>query len=155
MRPIATYFYADDPAGPLIDFIQNQHIGMVPVVDRDRRYIGMVSGERMAIRLLPGSLTMIRGAKRLGYLNETPEELAERLADLRRQPIRALLDPRAAAVHPEAPLAETLDLLATRQRVVPVVDDDGRLLGAISFFSILRMLDDVPRPTDGEEAPDA
>ena len=47
---------------------------------------------------------------------------------------------RDAATHRAVSVsgAFALNLLSEKQFVVPVVDDDGKLVGAISFFSVLR-----------------
>lgn len=145
MHPTTTPLYADEPLGKAIDFIMERHMGLVPVVDRQERFVGFLSGERLMRALLPKHLTMVRGLDRMGYLRESREELRERLDDLAQQPISTVMESRAKVVHPDTPLIEAHTLLADTQFVVPVVDpDNGRLLGAISFFTILALLRGEP-----------
>ncbi len=141
MRPISVRLYADEPVASAIDFMMDRHMGLVPVVDRGEHFVGMVGGERLMHFLLPRHLTMIRGLDRMSYLRESREELVERLDELGRRPIAEVMDPRARLVHPDTPLIEALKVLAGTQFVVPVVArEDRRLLGAISFFTVLARL---------------
>jgi CBS-domain-containing membrane protein len=145
MRPTTTPLYVDDPVAKAVDFVLTRHMGLVPVVDRQERFVGFLSGERLMRALLPKHLTMVRGLDRMGYLRESQEELRERLDGLEQRPIGEVMDPRAEVVHPDTPLIEAQTILAGTQFVVPVVDpDSGRLLGAISFFTILALLRGEP-----------
>lgn len=145
MHPTTTPLYADEPVGTALDFIMERHMGLVPVVDRQERFVGVVSGERLMRALLPRHLTMVRGLDRMGYLRESREELRERLDELAQRPLADVMEPRAEVVYPDTPLIEAHTILAGTQFVVPVVDrDNGRLLGAISFFTILALLRDEP-----------
>jgi len=145
MHPTTTSLYMDEPLSKAIDFIMERHMGLVPVVDRQERFVGVLSGDRLMRALLPKHLTMVRGLDRMGYLRESREELRERLDELAQRPISAVMEPRAEVVHPDTPLIEAHTILSGTQFVVPVVDpDNGRLLGAISFFTILALLRGEP-----------
>lgn len=141
MRPIATPLYADQPVATAIDFIMRSHMGLVPVVDRSERFVGLLSGDRLMRAMLPRHLTMVRGLDRMGFLRESADELRERLEELGHRTIAEVMDPRAEVVAPDAPLIEAQRILAGTQFVAPVVNpDSGTLLGAISFFTILALL---------------
>ncbi len=141
MRSTMTPLYADDPVAKAIDFILDRHMGLVPVVDREERFVGLLSGDRLMRGLLPKYLTMVRGLDRMGYLRESPEELRERLDELGKRSIGEVMDPRAEVVGPDAPLIEAQKILAGTQFVVPVVDpQSGRLMGAISTLTVLALL---------------
>ena len=137
MRPMKTSLRRDDPARAAIDFMMEKHMGLVPVVDSEERFVGLVSGDRLMHAMLPKHLTMVRGLDRMSFLRESEEELRERLDDLGSRTIGEIMDTRAKVVHPDSPLVEAMKILGGTQFVVPVVDrDDGKLLGAISFFTI-------------------
>lgn len=161
MRPTTTPLYADEPVARAVEFILQRHMGLAPVVDREERFVGLLSGDRLMRALLPRHLTMVRGLDRMGYLRESREELRERLDELEGRPIAEVMDSRAEVVHPDTPLIEAQRVLAGTQFVVPVLDPaSGRLLGAISFFTILALLRGEPSwserlgggPPDGEKA---
>ena len=137
MRPMKRSLHQEDPAQSAIDFMMETHMGLLPVVDAEERFVGLVSGDRLMHFMLPKYLTMVRGLDRMSYLRESEEELAERLEELGRRTIGDIMDSRAKVVYPDSHLVEAQKILAGTQFVVPVVDrESGKLLGAISFFTI-------------------
>ncbi|MBL6988225.1 MAG: CBS domain-containing protein [Bacteriovoracaceae bacterium] len=141
MAPVKTQLYAEDPAGQAIDFMCDKHMGLVPVVDHKNTFVGMISGDRLMHLMLPGSLMAMQGKKRVSYLNESREEFQERLDALRARPLGELVDRiNLNVVKKNTPLSDALMLISEKQFVVPVVDDDDKLLGAISFFTILHWI---------------
>jgi CBS-domain-containing membrane protein len=142
MSPITTLLYTDQLTGTVIDFMRKHHLELVPIVDRDNKFAGVISTERLMRMLLPKSIGMMRGIKHASYLRESGQEIQARMDDIRSQLIGELLDPYAQTVHPDAPLVDALILISNRQHIVPVVDDDSLLVGAISYFSIMHALDE-------------
>lgn len=140
MGPTDVRLYADEPAGKAIDFMAEKRTGLVPVVDRDNKFVGMISGDRLAHFLIPKTITMMSGRKRVSYLRESKEELRERLDGMRDRQLGELVDRDVQVARPETPLIDALLLLSEKQFVIPVVDDENRLIGAISFFSILHAI---------------
>ena len=144
MRRTTTSLYEDDPVSTAIDFMVERHMGLVPVVDRDEVYVGEISGDRLMHAMLPQMLRVVRGIKRASYLRESLEDMEERLHDLGRQPIGSLIDRHVPVVHPDTPLIDAILLLSQNHNVVPVVDpESGKLLGAISFFTVLKALEEA------------
>ena len=141
MSPLTTPLYTDQSAGTVIDFMRKHHLEFVPIVDRDNKFAGLVSTEKLMRMLLPKSIGMMRGIKHASYLRESAEELQARMNDIRSLLIGDLLDPYAQTVHPEASLVDALMVISNRQYIVPVVDDDGLLVGAISYFSIMHAVE--------------
>jgi len=92
--------------------------------------------------MLPHSLMMMRGMKRASYLNESCEELKERLDELSSKPISTIMNTHEKVVYPDTPLSDAMFILSENQNVVPVVEKEtGKMLGAISFFSVLRAVE--------------
>ena len=143
MSPLTTPLYIDQSTGTVIDFMRKHQLELVPIVDRDNKFAGVVSTERLMRMMLPKSIGMMRGIKHASYLRESGKEIQARMDDIRSQVIGDLLDPYAQTVHPDAPLADALILISNRQYIVPVVDDDSRLVGAISYFSIMHAVDEA------------
>ncbi|MBT3237265.1 MAG: CBS domain-containing protein [Rhodospirillaceae bacterium] len=144
MAPIKTELYADEPAAKMIDFMVERHMGLVPVTERDGTFAGLVSGDSMMRFLLPKAVSMMSrvkgGMKNASYLDEQPEEMQERLDNLRGRTIGEMVDRDSGTVGPETPLIDALMMITDKQYVVPVVDDTDKLVGAISFFSVLYAL---------------
>ncbi|MEG3637807.1 CBS domain-containing protein [Magnetococcus sp. PR-3] len=152
MRPIRSKLYVDDLTLTAIDFMMEKHMGLVPVVDRHECFAGLISGDRIMHHLLPKHLTMVRGLDRMSYLRESREELLERLEDLGQTTIGEIMDCHADVVYPDTALVEVYKTLSGSQFVVPVVEKETRkLLGAISFFTILAILRDEEAWSDRVE----
>jgi len=140
MGPVAVPLYADDPAATAIDFMREKRTGLVPVVERDGTFVGLLSGDRMMHFMIPPSVHMMKGKKRASYLQESAEELQTRLDRLRGQTIRDLIDPDVEVAFEDTPFIDAMMLISGRQFVVPVLDKAHKLVGAISFFTLLHFL---------------
>ncbi len=141
MHTIKTSLYADDLAATAIDFMIDKHMDLVPVVDRNEAFIGLLSGARLMHHLLPRSVSMMRGGKRAGFVRESRGEVRERLDELRLRPIGDLVDHNVAVAHPDTGLVDALVKISERQHVLPIIErDTKRLVGAISFFTVLNAL---------------
>ena len=81
--------------------------------------------------------------KHAAYLDESAEEMHERLYGVRDKQIGDLVDRSVKTANLGTPLIEALMLITSNQYVVPVVDKDNKLVGAISFFSVLYGLDNA------------
>lgn len=146
MAPIKVRLFADEPVGDVIDFMVNKHMGLVPVTNRDGTFAGMVSGDHLMKFLLPKVLSTVgTGVHRAtmaaaSYLDESATEMQERLDDLRTRSVGEVLEHGVETVTPDTPLIDALMKIKGKQYVVPVVDGENMLLGAISFFSVLYAL---------------
>ena len=143
MAPIKVSIYADEKAKDVIDFMVEKHMGLVPVTERDGTFAGLISGDSLMSHMLPKALSTMGnlfgrgGLKKASYLNETAEDMKLRLDGLGERTIGELLDRHVKTITPDTPLIDALMMIKDKQYVVPVVDENKKLLGAISFFSIL------------------
>ena len=141
MIPIKTSLFAEDPASTAIDFMLEKHMGLVPVVDKNGIYVGLLSGDRLMHFMLPRTVSMMRGKKYASFVRESLEDLEERLDELRHRPIGELVDRFASVVYPDTGLTDVMIMLSEKQNVVPVVErETKKLVGAISFFTILNAI---------------
>lgn len=59
-------------------------------------------------------------------------------------PVGAVMTPRPRTLRPRDPLAFAINWMALEAfRNVPIVDDDGRVLGALTVWDVMRHLTDV------------
>lgn len=143
MAPIKTSLYTDEAIGHVIDFMMEKHMGLVPVIERDGTFAGLIGGESLMPYLMPKSLSSLgtlfrHGAmKKASFLHETAEDMKERLDALRDRPIGDIIARNVKVATPETPLIDVLMMIKEKQYVVPVVDAQRKLVGAISFFSVL------------------
>lgn len=145
MTSVETRLYEDDPVETAIDFMVDRHMGLVPVVDRKEIFVGLLSGDRLMHFMLPTSISMPDGLKSASFVRETREEMKERLERICQRPISDLVDRNVTVAYPETGLIDAMIKMSEKQFVIPVVERaTGRLLGAISFFTVLRALEDHP-----------
>ena len=142
MAPIKVGLFTDESAGYAIDFMVEKHMGLVPVIERNGEFAGLLSGDGLMKYMLPRSLTVMNPTQVISYLDETAEEMHERLDSIRDQPIGELIERDVEIARPDTPLIDALVMIKNKQYVVPVVDYDGKLIGAISFFSVLYALNE-------------
>lgn len=143
MRPIKTSLFAEDSAATAIDFMIENHMGLVPVVDKDGVFVGLLSGDRLMNFMLPKTVSMMRGKKYASFVRERLEDLKERLDALRQRSIMELVDRFASVAYPDTGLTDAMIMLSEKQNVVPIVDrKTKKLVGAISFFTILNAIEE-------------
>jgi len=100
----------------------------LPVVDTLNRVVGMLSDRD--VRTAVGNPLEAETAREQGQPRRV---LALRVADA--------MTPEPHALSPETPLAEAVAcLLDERFGALPIVDDDDRLLGIVSYVDVLRAL---------------
>ena len=146
MAPIKVSLYTDELVGSVMDFMIERHMGLVPVTNRDGTFAGMISGDHLMKFLLPRVLSTVgSGVRRAtmhsaSYLDESADEMLERLETLRARTVGEVLETEIKPVTTDTPLIDALMLIKDKHYVVAVVDDANTLVGAISFFSVLYAL---------------
>lgn len=124
----------------------------VPVVDRERRVVGIITEDDLIARAgLPLRLSLLRA---LG--NPADPAVATHLAGLRGEGRTAstIMTPEVTTVGSEMSVALAAEVLLQRQlRQVPVADPGGRLVGMLSRFDILRTAANAEIRADDSAAP--
>lgn len=122
---------ADAPLGEVLDAVTSTRLNRAIVVDRDRRVLGVIGDADLLARLdtreRSGVAAVLMGRGRLAA------ESRARARDLMHTPALTV-----AADTPVSIAAERM--LAARHKVLPIVDPDGRLLGALDRADLLRHL---------------
>jgi CBS domain-containing protein len=142
MHSPATHLYIDSTVREAIDLLIEHHMYNVPVVDRNEIFVGEISVRKLIGLLLPVSLSMEMGLKYTGFMRESLEELRERLDGVSEFLIAPYVATDITVVYPDSPLIDALMLLYHKYIRIPVVDrSSGRLVGGISFITLLRALE--------------
>jgi len=142
MHSPPTHLYIDSTVQEAIELLIEHHMYNVPVVDRNQVFAGEISVKRLIGLLLPVSLTMEKGLKNPGFMRESLEDIKRRLDAVSDKPIAPYVATDITVVYPDSPVIDALMLLYHKYIRIPVVDrNDGRLLGGISFITVLRALE--------------
>jgi len=131
----------DMSVGDVIAFIEGKNIRAVPVVDENRKMLGVFSTSVLIKRLLPVSATIEDGLQRLSFAVGAKDTIIKHLEEIKRHPVRDFMDSGVFVVSPETHTWEGLRLLTKHGSPIPVVDEKtGKLIGIISDQSALKTL---------------
>jgi CBS domain-containing protein len=137
----------DDRIAQGLHLLLRHHLLALPVVDGDGRYRGMFLKSRLIARLLPAGATGVEAMHPIsqmpdiGFIQLSVDDLRASFRSLADQPVAALLDVGTPVFRPDSPLSSALLQLYRTRNFVPVVTDDGRLVGMISTWNILARLE--------------
>ncbi|MCP4288245.1 MAG: CBS domain-containing protein [Gammaproteobacteria bacterium] len=110
----------------------------LPVVDDEGRFQGMLTANCLLYLVLPKAATMERGLDALPFVQNSLDDLRERLKKYLDKPITLCLKKKdVAVVHPDTPMLETLLILYHAKSNLPVVEKNtGKLVGTISYYNV-------------------
>lgn len=133
----------DDDARTAIELLAKQDLSAIPVVDSERRVVGIVSesdlvlSEEEADLHLPHFLNVMGGVVFVGSMKGFEERLNKAFATKVSELMTA--DPVCASVDQDA--ESVARLIAERHHNhLPVVDGDGRLAGLVTRADVLAAL---------------
>ena len=142
MRSPATRLYLHSTVREAIDLLVEHHMYNLPVVDDDEVFVGEISTKRLTGLLLPPSLSMKHGLEHAGFMRDNLDDLGDRLDKVNNHTIDQYIAKDITVVYPDSPLMDALLLLYHKFIRIPVVERDSRrLVGGISFITVLRALE--------------
>ena len=116
----------------IVDALARNHISAAPVVDDDRRVIGVVSESDLLSRMTGGPLAQPRGHRMSGHAEARRKRHADTARDLMTSP--------AIVTTPDTRIIDAARLAAhAHVRRLPVVDTDGILVGIVTRTDLLRI----------------
>ncbi len=120
----------------MVTAMRSRHVSAFPVIDTSGRVIGVVSEADLLLKeatSAPGE-----GAVWLPRLRERSKAAGTCAAEVMTRP--------AVTIHEDAPVGQAARLMRSRQvKRLPVVDDDGQLLGIVTRTDLLAVFE---RPDD-------
>jgi CBS domain-containing protein len=121
----------------LVELLLRKRRNAIPVIDAERRVVGIITNTDLVTRAgLPLRLELLRA---LGEADAP--DLSTNLAPLEGEGRTAgsIMTPEVVTIGPDVPLTEAARLMLLRRlKRLPVVDAEGRLLGIVSRFDILK-----------------
>lgn len=138
MNPNPGFLRTSDTIARGAKLIMAKERRSLPVVDEKDRFVGMFSANCLLYLVLPKAATMEQGLDSLPYVQDTLDDLRERLKSYLDKSVTLCLKKKdVAVVYTDTPIVETLLTLYKAKANLPVVDrDSGRLVGTISYYSI-------------------
>ncbi|MBK6894994.1 MAG: CBS domain-containing protein [Alphaproteobacteria bacterium] len=139
--------HPDDDVQVAIDKLKKGKVNSAPVVDEQGRLLGLFSFKGLMRNLVPVSVAMADGIKIDIKVGAAPG-VARRLANVKPLMVTEVMDRKVQTVGPEEPLWEGVSLLTNHGGPLAVIDDQNKLLGMISYTSMLELLE---KTEDGAE----
>lgn len=142
MRREVVSVHPDSPLTKVVELLLDKDFTALPVVDGKNKVVGMISDDDLLTR---GGMSV-----NLSLQRATDPEFAKYLhRALRESPakIEAVMTREVVTTSPDAPLGRAARLMAARRlKRLPVVDDQGRLVGMLGRLDVLNTLAAVRIP---------
>lgn len=134
--------HPQDTIGIAARKIMRRRYRNLPVVDDQRRFLGVINVNDMLRLILPATATQQSMSAALAHFEGlSVEDLRENLDRMLEAPIAPHIDRDVVTVSPDTSLIETLLTMYHQEQNLPVVDrDSGRLEGMISYYDIGDMM---------------
>jgi CBS-domain-containing membrane protein len=140
MDPSPSTLRPTDVIGTAARCIMDHRYRNLPVVDEEGHYLG-VFGVNCLLRLvLPKAAVIERGLTSMPFVRETLGQLHARFEEKANQPISVCMNTEIETVRPDTPLVEALLILYQSRVSIPVVEENGRLAGMISYWDVGRKI---------------
>ncbi|MBI3710784.1 MAG: CBS domain-containing protein [Proteobacteria bacterium] len=113
----------------------------IPVVDEDRRYLGMCTVRSLLDRALILSAETLAAMPRVTFLRDDFARIRKRLGALDAQSALSFLDDEVPTLSSTASLTEGLLALCAGNPVLPVIDAGGdRFVGLVTWERVVRSM---------------
>jgi CBS-domain-containing membrane protein len=125
----------ETPLAEAVDLLINEVFRALPVVDAEKRVVGILTDGDLLARLDLPNVGVQRAL--------TEAEMGSQFAALRRAGLTVgeMMNPGVVTVAQDAPVADAVRLMTEREiKRLPVVDVENRLVGMVSRVDVLRAL---------------
>lgn len=120
---------------------QTNHIALN---DDEGRFVGLVSARGLLGRIVPAAARVEHGLSDLMFAGDALPMLVSHFNDLKAMPAAAHAESRMDTLRTRTPLTETVFLLSRAKGPLPVLDDEDRLVGALTPRAMLAFLSGEP-----------
>lgn len=128
---------SDDTVARAAELMLSHRYLILPVVDGNGRCAGMFDMWDLLALLLPKAATLDHLVPDLGFLGDDLPGLQAKLKEIGSQPVGPLARPDLPLLKPEMPVVEALLLSYRNRTTLPVVDENNRVIGVLSYWDVL------------------
>jgi CBS-domain-containing membrane protein len=137
MDPNPSTLKPDDSIEYAVKFIRDKRYRSLPIIDENGCYIGMFGVNCLIKQVIPKAVFMHRGLENVSFIHESLDDLYDRFAAVKDEPIIKCISMDIKSLSPNTPLTETLLQLYSTQLSIPVVEQgSNKLLGMISYWDV-------------------
>ncbi len=125
----------DETVENVVGIMASQFLSGIPVVTEDMRVIGFVSESDIIKAAVPGYFSLLQSTTFIPDMNQ----FLKMAAKIKDKPVREIMTHPPLVVNENASLVHVADLMIKHNvKVLPVVDEHGRLLGIITRTNVVR-----------------
>ncbi|MCD6254384.1 MAG: CBS domain-containing protein [Thermotogae bacterium] len=134
IRDISAVF-EDETVEDFVRICSMQSFSGLPVVDENMVVVGYISENDVINAAVPSYFSLLQS---VSFLPDT-HQLVQRLQKIKEHTVSQYMKTPAVTVKEEDSLIHVADLIIRRRlKVVPVVDDQGRLVGIVTRMGVLK-----------------
>lgn len=125
------------PVIQAIKLLDNSGLSSLPVVDEEGIVVGIISERDLIRALVPEYVDMLSSASFLPSM----DRLAKKLREIENHPVERYMTKGVIVVHPDDTDLYAADLMIRKGlKQLPVVDEDGHLVGLVRRIDLLSRL---------------
>ncbi|HCZ07238.1 MAG TPA: CBS domain-containing protein [Thermotogae bacterium] len=134
IRDISAVF-EDETIENFVRMCSMQSLSGLPVVDENMVVVGYISENDVINAAIPSYFSLLQS---VSFLPDT-HQLVQRLQKIKNDEVSKYMNTPAVTVKEDDTLIHVADLIIRRRlKSVPVVDDQGRLVGVVTRMSVLK-----------------
>jgi CBS domain-containing protein len=133
----------DSDVESVVRLLREHELPGVPVVDDEGRCVGIVTEADLILRTEEAELHLPHHIDLMGgvIFLEPMKHFEERLNKAFASNVSDMMTPNPITISPDAPVEEAARLISERgHNRLPVVDEDGRLVGVVTRLDVLEAL---------------
>lgn len=124
----------DESVSRVLKILSRQQVTGVPVIDEDYKVVGFISENDIIRAALPSYFSLLQTASFIPDLNQ----FVRNLKKISNRAVSEIMTKPAITIKESTPLLHAADLMIRHSlKILPVVDEDDKLLGVISRMKIL------------------
>ncbi len=127
--------FEDETVERVIDMMSKQFVTGIPVVDEDMKVVGFITDNDIMKASIPSYFALLQSAS---FLPDT-NQFVKNMARIREHKVSEYMSKPPIVIKEDAPLIHAADLMMRHNiKTIPVVDNDGRLVGIITKIDVLK-----------------
>jgi predicted transcriptional regulator len=141
----------DQTVKEAMDIFKKEDIRSLPVVNDEGKLVGLFGLRHVLLKLLPASVTMEDGVKRLDFLMGAAPGIAKRLKKTFPMKVEDVMDKNPMVLEADTSTWEAVRVMALHGSPISIVDPKtGHFVGMISRQTLLTELEELMAKMDAE-----